>query len=580
MKRRSFFSFLAAGVVVLLSIGIGGYYWLAAQSPLTLLQGGGVAEPTAAMFVPKQAPVMVSMLVNPDRLEGFGQVVTPPGERRRSRKELNQLKTSLLANTGLDYQRDIQPWLGDEITLAVTNVDIDSDGENGRQPGYLMALATKDAARSREFLQLLFSKRAIAGTDLVYEQYEGVKLIYDNSRPQLEKQKALEQSPTKSKGKLSGAVVGDRFVLFANHPKVLRDAINNVQAADLNLTSSSQYQQALTRLPPGRIGVTFLNLPRVVEWRGLEPQQTYESQIIALELKRQGLLAETTLLAAPEKEISPPAQTLAQLVGALQYIPAATGFSISGSDLSRLENTDLNQLWTQVSAGLSGSGYDGISGVNQPLVALQARWGIDLQQDIFSWVKGEYALGLLPHADETAPDWIFVAEKSDAAEQGISRLDAIASKQGLNITSLPVGNQKVSAWTVLTTAPASSSEPDRASITLKAKVQGVHATVGNYEILTTSVEAMDEALKAPQIGSLVNNPKFQASIDAIPRPNEGYVYLDWTASQEILERQMPILKLLEVVGKPFFNNLRSLTISSYSSETGLLKGGVFFRLNS
>lgn len=579
MKRRSLFYLLAAGVVVLLSIGIGGYYWLAAQSPLTLLQGGGT-EPVAAMFVPKQAPIMVSMLVNPDRLEAFGQVVTPPGERRRSRQELNQLKTSLLANTGLDYRRDIQPWLGDEITLAVTTVDIDSDGENGRQPGYLMALATKDADRSREFLQLLFSKRAIASTDLVYEQYEGVKLIYDNSRPQLDKQNAQKQLPIKSEGKLSAAVVGDRFVLFANHPKVLRDAINNVQAPELNLTTSRQYQQALTRLPPGRIGVTFLNLPRVVAWRGLEPQQTYESQIIALELKRQGLLAETTLLASPEKEISPPAPTLSQLVGALQYIPAATGFSISGSDLSRLENTDLNQLWTQVSAGLSGSGYDAISRVNQPLAALQERWGIDLQQDIFNWVQGEYALGLLPHADQTAPDWIFVAEKSDATEQGISRLDAIASKQGLNITSLPVGNQKISAWTVLITAPASSSELDKTSITLKAKVQGVHATVGNYEILTTSVEAMDEALKAPQIGSLVDNPKFQTSIDAIPRPNEGYVYLDWTASQEILERQLPILKLLEVVGKPFFNNLRSLTISSYGSETGLLKGGVFFRLNS
>lgn len=581
MKRRSFFSFLAAGVVVLLLTGIGGYYWLVRESPLTLFQGGSQTTPQAAMFVAKQAPVMVSMLVNPDRLEALRQVVARPGERQRSRMELNQLKTSLLANTSLDYRRDIQPWLGDEITLAVTTVDIDRDGENGRQPGYLMALATQDAERSREFLQLLFSKRAIAGKDLVFEQYKGVKLIYDNSRPQVDKQNALEPSPAKSVGMLSGAVVGDRFVLFANHPKVLRDAINNVQAPDVGLTSSSQYQQALTLLPPRRIGMTFLNLPSLAAWRGLEPQaQTYQSQIIALELNRQGLLAETTLLAAPDQEISPPAPALSQIVGALQYIPAATGFSISGSDLSRLGNTDLNQMWTQVSTGLSSSGYDAISRlVNQPLADLQARWGIDMPKDIFSWVQGEYALGLLPHADQTAPDWIFVAEKSDAAQQGISRLDAIASSQGLSITALPVGDQKVSAWTQLITA-ASSSDLDRALIALKAKVQGVHGTVGKYEIFTTSVEAMDEALKAPQIGSMVDNPKFQASIDAIPRPNEGYVYLDWTASQGILERQLPILKLLEVAGKPFFSKLRSLTISSYGSETGVLKGGVFFRLNN
>jgi len=68
-----------------------------------------------------------------------------------------------------------------------------------------------------------------------------------------------------------------------------------------------------------------------------------------------------------------------------------------------------------------------------------------------------------------------------------------------------------------------------ASLTLKAKY-GVHTEVGNYEIFTTSVEAMDEAQGSPN-RSLVDNPKFQASIKAIPRPNQGYMYLDWTASQ-------------------------------------------------
>ncbi len=580
MNRRSFFSFLAAGAIVLL-IGIGSYYWLVRESPLTLLQGESQTSPATAMFVPKQAPVMVSLLVNPDRLEQL-QMVARPGKRRQSRTELNQLKTNLLASAGLDYQQDIQPWLDDEITLAVTAVDIDRDDRNGRQPGYLMALATKDADKSREFLQLLFSKRALAGTELMSEKYKGVQLISDTSRPQAGEKNALEPPLSKSQEKtLSGAVVGDRFVLFANHPQVLRNAINNVQAPDLNLTSSSQYQQALTQLPPSRIGMTFLNLPSVAAWLGNEPQpQTYESQIIALELNRQGLLAETTLLAAPDGDISPPAPALSQLVGALQHIPTSTGFSISGSDLSRLGNTDLNQLWTQVSAQLSSSGYDAISRlVKQPLAALQARWGIDLPKDIFSWVQGEYALGLLPRADQTTPDLIFVAEKSDAAEQGISRLDAIAQQQGLSITPLPLENQKIFAWTQLTTAPISSFAADHSSITLKAKVNGVHTTVGNYEIFTTSVEAMDEALKAPQIGSLADNPKFKASIDAIPQQNQGYVYLDWTASQEILERQLPVLKLLEVLGKPFFNNLRSLTISSYGSETKALKGGVLFQFD-
>ncbi|NET08834.1 MAG: DUF3352 domain-containing protein, partial [Symploca sp. SIO2B6] len=42
---------------------------LTSQSPLNLLHGGVNTNPTAAMFVPKQAPIMFSMQVNPERLE-------------------------------------------------------------------------------------------------------------------------------------------------------------------------------------------------------------------------------------------------------------------------------------------------------------------------------------------------------------------------------------------------------------------------------------------------------------------------------------------------------------------------------
>lgn len=116
---------------------------------------------------------------------------------------------------------------------------------------------------------------------------------------------------------------------------------------------------------------------------------------------------------------------------------------------------------------------------------------------------------------------------------------------------------------------------DRQSFTIQAKVDGVHTTVGNYEIFTSSIEMMDEVLKKTE-NSIINNLNFQDSIAAIPQPNQGYVYLDWTKSQPILESEFPILKLLKVVGKPLLHNLRSLTLSSYGSDPRLLKGGVFF----
>jgi hypothetical protein len=576
MTQRSFFRVLAAGTIMLLLIGITGCNGFYAKTPLTR---ASTEQSDAAMFVSKQAPVMVSMLVNPERLQAF-----------EGDGQLSKLKTNLLANTGIDYQEDIKPWLGNEITLAVTSLDIDRDFENGQQPGYLMALATTQPEKSGEFVEVLFSKRALAGASLATEQYKGVKLIYDNQIPptqatplnalnprtevaQIEKEKVKNQNP------LAGAVVGKSFVLFANDPKVLREAINNVQAAELNLTSSSKYQQAIKQLPKEALAVAFLNLPTVAKWQGLKPEaQIYDNQIISLVSNSKGLLAETVLLA--KEKTSPPSAQLSKPVGALEYIPAAASLAVAGANLNGLGDSDLAQLWQQVTAALSASPEDVISRLLPPLADVQKQWGINWRDDIFNWVQGEYAIGLLPRKEQTTPDWIFVAQKSDATPAGISHLDELASSKGLSLNSFTVDEQKISAWTQLSAAVNKSNEAkERESFAIQAKVLGARADLGNYEIFASSVEAIDQALTAKN-NSLINSRNFQDSIAAIPQPNQGYVYLDWTKSQEILERQLPILKFVEVLGKPFFKDLRSLTLSSYGSDTGLLKGGVFFQFNS
>lgn len=555
-KQRSFIGFIVAGAIALLVIAIASFYWFFGKSPAKLIASTSGAS--AAIFVSKLSPVMVSFLANPDRLQAL--------ERE---EELSKLKTSLFAKSGIDYKQDIQPWLGDEITLAITTLDIDRDGENGQQLGYLLALATKQPEKSREFVELLFSKRALGGANLAVEQYKGVKLIYDN-------QEVITEE--KIQNYLAGAVVGEGFVLFANDPKVLRDAINNVQAPDLNLTSSPEYQKATKELLKGGLAVAFLNLPIVAKWQGLElPEQLYNSQIISLALNPKGLLAETTFLTS--SEIVSPSAPLSKPVGALQYIPASAGLAISGSNLSNLANSDLAKLWRQVTATIYGSEEDVVSRLAKPLADVQKRWGINLPEDIFSWVQGEYAIALLPEKEQTTPHWIFVVEKSEDVEQGVARLDAIASSNGLSISPITINKQKISAWTELTTATKKTDAKEGASFSIDTKVQGLHTTFGNYEIFTSDLETMNEILTTKD-NSIIDNPNFQDSIAAIPRPNQGYIYLDWRKSQNLLERQVPILKLVEVLGKPFFNNLRSLTVSSYGTEARSLKGGVFFKLHN
>ncbi len=552
------------------------FFWLFAQSPLGLLSGSRETEPSAAMFISKQAPAMASLMVNPDRVTALRQVIVKPGERKQARAELDRFKQGIIGVSGLDYQRDLQPWLGDEITLAVTTLDIDRDAENGQQPGYLMALTTKDPQRSREFLQVFWQKRAITGTDLIFESYKGTKLIYSSE---------LKDGQTKNSTSpllFASAVVGNRFVLFANSPKVLRDAINTVQAEELGLENSADYQTAIASLTQGRIGMAFLNLPQLAALAGKksalaeitdsqEVSASYQGLAIALGLNRRGLTAETALLTKGEIASTP---STSKPVGALSYIPASSPISASGADL--------DQAWAGFSQGVSG--YRGVADlVNRPIEALNAHWKLNLPQNIFSWVKSDYALGLVPREDEgteekTLSDWVFVANKSgDQDAQGaIDHLDDLAKEQGISIGSLQLSDQTVKVWTRLL-AVKDTEKRNSKTADVQAQVAGVHTSTGNYEIFTTSVEGMDMVLKATK-NPVSQTEGFKQAMAPLLTPNNGYLYLNWESAQPILESQFPVLKVLEFAGQPFFDHLRSLTISSYGSQSGVQRSGAFLKL--
>lgn len=556
MKRRTFFSALAGLSLVLLVLAGTSFSAILANSPLSLLQKGGVmADPQGAIFIPRQAPAMVSLLVSPERLEGLRQLEARPGERRNTRVEIEKIKDSLLANTGLNYENDVQPWLGDEITFAVTDLDFDRNSNNGLQPGYLLVGKIKDGELAREFLQLYFSQSAIAGTtDLVFENYKGVNLIY--KRPLL---------PTKNDTSLASAVVGNDFILFANSPKVLKSALNNVQVADLNLQNAPAYQNALQAITTPRIGVGFVNLPTVAAWINNQPipEDAAWEQLLTLTLtvNRAGLVADTAL-AGITADVANRQPALSEPVSALQYSPGTSSLAAAG--------VNLNGFWEGFSERLAEDNPIQLL-LNSTLANIQNQFGIDLPQDIFSWVKGEYALSMLPHGEDNQLDWVFVAEKTTDTDAAIEHLDDLAKASGYSVGILPLGETPITAWTKLVTVAG-----DKQYKRLNAQVRGIHTEVNNYEIFATSLAAMDEALTG---NNLLKNKQFQKSIAPFPKENDGYLYIDWNESQPILQENLPVFQVVELAGKPLFEHLRSLTLSSEGSENGVRRATIFFNLN-
>ncbi|NJK36528.1 MAG: DUF3352 domain-containing protein [Oscillatoriales cyanobacterium RM2_1_1] len=578
MKQPSRLIALAV-VAILFLVGFIGFQWLGGRSSLKLVTGSR-SVPEASIFVPENALAMGSFLVNLDDAESIQKALTA-SRGCQSSNEINRIRSLVLQGTGLNYNKDIRPWLGNEVTLALMTLDIDRNRKNGAQPGYLFALSTTDAGASRGALEKFWQRQQAAGETVAYEQYKGVQFTYRQMGEPTAKSKgskALNSQGLNSQG-LSTAAFGDRFVLFANSPKVLREAINDVQAASLSLDQSQVYQRAVQQLGGGQLGFVFLNLGR---W-GLDLTRAdavptaQPSLALAISANPKGLITETALIATEEPGNGSAAPSLTQPIAALKYLPKSSPLVIAG--------TDLRHLWAEVEATLATTPQlQNLA--RQPLEIIKQLWGVDLAEDIFSWVTGEYALALWPRTDRPRPDWLFIAQRSPEAQAAIDQIDQIAEAQGYRIEQFSLGGQTLSTWAEVATVPVQLDPVDPVDPAdtpidpqiVRERAKGAHATVEDYEIFTTSVEAMDKAIGAAKAGYILNDQDFKTSLGQLPKENDGYLFLNWTQGGQLLQRQVPLLKIVELSARSFFDHLHSLTITSTGMTEDVKRATVFVQL--
>lgn len=613
MKPRPFFLVLGALVAVLLSGAAAVAVTIATHNPLMVLAGLPDRDPSAAALVPTDAPAMVSLLVNPDRLEALRQVLTPPPLQRQARQEWQRWRDGLLTSAGLDYGRDVRPWLGQEVTWALTSLDLDRDRANGQQPGYLLVAETEDAERAREFLELFWQRQALNGIELIFERYKGVPIAAAEALkglPQLGRfgqGRGTPATPTR----LATALVGDRFVLLGSDPAVLRDAINNVQAPGLSLAADEAYQTALAQLAGDRVGLAVVRPGLTGQWLlGTEggdapasgaqtptatpaPWQPFDRAIASLGLDRSGLTADLVLDGAPEA--LPPVDPMApagppDLLAALppNALLAATG-------------PDLAHLWRGATLALGGTRAGDT--LDRAIALIQNRLGLNWADQILPWNQGPFALALLPaepgdHPDERAlgdfpGDWIFMTRHRPETETALVALDAFARDRGTSISPLPLGDHTVTVWSQLILPPRPSLFRVREEPRIVTRIDGVRATVGDLDLFASSVPAIAQAIATAEQtvpgdradGRTRNGPSLATYgpvahlTEALPSPNDGLVYLDWPRSREPLERAVPALKFLDTLASPLTDRLSAIALSSQGGPAGRRQATVALRLS-
>ena len=536
--------------------------------------GSDPNAPAATLFVPRSAPLAFSLLFDRQRLKAWPEVLPQARKRSRLLEPLKQLQQTLLADSGLDFRDRVQPWLGGEAVLAITSTDFDRDASNGLQPGYLLAAAVSDIQQARQFLDLYWEPQAAAGEKPALETYKGVSLVY--------------QQGSFGRKRPATALAGN-YLLAANHPKVLRDALNSAQAKNLSLLGDSGYQAAVARFSKRDFGFLWANFPQAAGLLGNPPEplfpgasQTYDRFAVALELQPTGVLGKATLLSVPSTQTASVAPSnerrspaFSKPAEALQYLPEDSFLALNGRDL--------RGLWQQIAPALEGDSAIA-SLVNPLLETTRQRWGLDLPADIFQWAAGEYALALAPNPTTEKTDWIYTVRHARESDAAIAHLDEIAEARNLEVSPIALGDRTVSAWTLLSAAIADLGAGERTQLT--AEVQGVYTTEAGYDIFSSSIGGLYAALgfpaeKAPPVpaeNALLDRQDFAAALQALPAANDGYAYVDWKNGKRVFQKQLPWLRFLELFGQPVLENLRSIALTGEGMEAGNWKVSLFVSL--
>lgn len=568
MKRSNPLLRVAAVALVIVILGVALVWTLSTRSASTLLEYQAPVRSAMLQFVPRQAPLTASLLVPPDRLAELGKSLARPGARRAIDRDLAQLETGLLAGTGLNYARDLRPWLGNEIAFSVLSADWDQDSTTGMQPGYLLVLSCRDMPQAKATLELFWQNQAAAGQPLGTQQFAGTTIIYTEA--------AAQPSPagtTAALPPLATATVGKNFVLVANAPTVLQQALTSALGADLNLATDHTYRHALAQLPVGQVGLLHLNLPPTLkwlqartednslDWTGLGQADGYfDRMVMSLGVEAGGLLGQTLLLAAPGHTFAPP-PSIGVAPPPIELMPPTSSVVVAGQSLASLRSA--LTVWE--------SHYGAESNPLQWLLThtlarpSQATWLTAALQD---WQSPNFALGMAPAGAAAEPQWLLTSDDSDQAG-GTTTLERLGQQRGLSVGPLIIAGQTTTAWTQLML--------DSTTRQVQADVNGIWGRLGNRDVLTTSAALFNTvatATEAPEADAWDWLPTLAPALNL----DDGLAYVDWSALRTLVLGHAPRLQLAETVAQPFLRHVRRLVWADQGSDEALRRGQIWIEL--
>ncbi|RMF29681.1 MAG: DUF3352 domain-containing protein [Chloroflexi bacterium] len=540
---------LAVGALLLALIACGGIAFIMRDQLATLLpflQQG--AESRAADIIPPDTFLFATFNPNLQQADNFDLVKQAWGDLPEVEDKLENWPAALFEDSDFDYETDIEPWLGPEAAVAVTGVNLVSSGE----PSFLIAVATRDPEASDRFLD---KAREQEGGVFQEETYQGVTLYIKQVEGEMEQP-------------LTYATF-NHFVVFASDDETMKDAID-AWKGKRSLAQDETFIKTQGSLPMERVGFVYLDysqvigLAKMVMLSGmagpstpgmdqmLEQAEALQAMALSLGFTPSGVRMDMVAVYDPAKLPEEALQAGPSSNKLLDRAPADTILYIPGMNLGTSMQTGLDMV--------RQSDPSTAEELDNALQMLREQLGLDLEEELFPLLDGEFALVLFPDPQGLMgmPDvplgMTLITEVSDEGKMTdvLGKLETILAAGGeVEIRQEQVGGRDVTFLYEPTGSP----------------VLGFVVADGFF-ILSTSTDGMKTALEGGEV--LSQAALFKAATAPLPKPNGGYFYFNLQEAIDTLEKTMGPADLEDFTQevKPFLKPLKAIAAAGEPVSQG------------
>ncbi len=547
-KRKSSLLLTLGAAGLLISGGVAAYW---------LLQRNGQFEelPVGANMIPQEAIVAVSVSTDAEQWQQLRQYGTQQTQVELE-KNLTGLRDRFLTANGYNYQQDIQPWVGKEVTIALLppelipakNSQPNPQANAGGQQSLVMVLPIANPAAAK---QLLEQPKPLKQGKWIERNYKGLEI------------RETQGSPAQN---YSAALVDRNFLLVTDNPKAIDKAIDTYKGTATSLLQTPGYTNAINQIAsPQSFAQVYVNVPAAARVAAANPTRSFSPQGLAQLQNNQGLAATVNLESEGMrmksiswlKPNSDRVYAVENQAGSMQSrLPGETLMMLSGGNLQRLWRDYVQDAQSNPLAPLKPQELRG---------GVKSITGLDLDRDLLSWMGGEFALSVVPSAPKASDTGDFAlslvlmvkANNRTEAEESFALLDRVMrSRYQFQIQQTKVKDREVVNW-----------------IAPYGTVTATHGWLdGDVAFLALGAPVADRIIGQPAT-TLASTAQFQKTVASQLNPTNGQFFLN----VEPAVKALPLPQFFS--GQQLlFDATRSIGVTSAISDDRSIRYDIFLAL--